>query len=49
VQDRGGDTAALQEKVEQIVMEKVADAVQKAAEEVPQPAGAGLDEKKAVL
>ena len=39
----------LQEKVEQIVMEKVAEAVQKKAEEVEQQVGPMNEEKKEVL
>jgi hypothetical protein len=37
VLDQGGQGEKLQEKVEQIVMEKIAEAVQKKAEEVTQP------------
>jgi hypothetical protein len=49
VQDQGGQAAKLQEQVEQIVMEKVAAAVQKKAEDVQQPAGERTEEKKDVL
>jgi pimeloyl-CoA synthetase len=48
VQDQGGQPDKLQEKVEQIVMEKIAEAVQKKAEEVTQPEQ-GTEEKKDVL
>jgi hypothetical protein len=45
---QGGQTEQIQGKVEQIVMEKIAEAVQKKADEVA-PADACADEKKAVL
>jgi hypothetical protein len=48
-QDQGGLAAKLQDKVEEIVMEKVAEAVQKKAEEVQQEAEQGTEEKKEVL
>jgi hypothetical protein len=48
VQD-SGQAEKLQEKVEQIVMEKVAEAVQKKAEEVQQQAEQGTGEKKDIL
>jgi hypothetical protein len=47
VRDQGGDADKLQEQVEQIVMEKVADAVQKKADE--QQAEARIEEKKEIL
>ena len=48
VQDQGAPSAGLQEKVEQIVMEKIADAVQSKAEEVGD-VDVRADEKKEVL
>jgi hypothetical protein len=48
VQDQGGRAEHLQEKVEQIVMEKIAEAVQQKADEAPH-AEPGVDEKKEVL
>jgi hypothetical protein len=41
--------ADLQEKIQGIVMEKVAETVQKKAEEVDKQAAAGTEEKKDVL
>jgi hypothetical protein len=49
VQDQGGQTAKLQEQVEQIVMEKVAAAVQKKAEDVQEQVAHRTEEKKDVL
>jgi len=48
VQGQGGQAEQIQEKVEQIVMEKIAEAVQKKADEVT-PTETSVDEKKEVL
>jgi hypothetical protein len=49
VQDQGGQAKKLKEKVEEIVIEKVAEAVQKKAEQVQQQTEQGAEEKKEVL
>ena len=46
--DQGEQTEQIQEKVEQLVMEKIAEAVQKKADEVTQ-AEPCVDEKREVL
>ena len=48
IKDQGGPATNLQEKIQEIVMEKVADAVQKKAEEVQQ-ADHRTEEKKEIL
>jgi hypothetical protein len=48
VMDHGGQAAQIQEKVEQIVMERIAEAVQKKADEMAETETCA-DEKKGVL
>lgn len=49
VADQSGQAGDLQKKVEQMVIEKVAEAVQKKAEEVEQQTAPGTEEKKEIL
>jgi hypothetical protein len=49
VRDQGGQAEKLQEKVQEIVMAKVAEAVRKEAEKGQQETEGGTKEKKTVL